>query len=689
MSKINPNLLTANSTSFLITVLNREQGQPDKLTFVTLSPAAKGTTSLSVVISVPDGYTAADIPIVNGTFFIAENQIITLDGTVQATATTINIDPLNADLPMSSIFTTYINSVPLIGLEAANLQLNREANQTVLLLSNGWINKDYSTGSWQFSGNMLIPVSTVLAAYGQRIKDALLTEKSIWCERILSNGKYFAGRAIATDASDSVTGNAYVTIALTLQGSGKILSEIYETPNDIPIDSDLSPVGYDIVLAIGQSNMIGWNTGEYNSTLDTTNPKAEQRPKFGASANTNILLQNPVDFPQKQSNTSVSLVTSFAREYINDNKLYAQRKILILPLAFGATGFIDNKWGVGNDHYVGAIEFTNLMLAMSLNNRLVAIIWHQGELDCGNLTKAQYIPELDAMIGGMRNSIMNAVEVPFILGELSRDWVGSDPGRLAIQEAIQGTAARVGRTAVTSSLGLTGVAGDEVHFTGSSCRELGQRYYDNLMIAVSNIPVPPPPITDYNTALQWNYKFENGFVDSSPNNVTATPSNGVSIESDTTRGMVAVFSGGQNNILVNSGIGPSYTKVAWIYSNSVPNNHAIMACDADPTHLLWTSNITFGQSGDYFALSAPNPLVADTWTHIAVTFTGTTAKIYVDGAKVAERINNSTFAGMSSFTKIGNFDGGQGWQGKMDDVRLYEAALTDAQVLQIYNATLL
>jgi hypothetical protein len=77
-------------------------------------------------------------------------------------------------------------------------------------------------------------------------------------------------------------------------------------------------------------------------------------------------------------------------------------------------------------------------------------------------------------------------------------------------------------------------------------------------------------------------------------------------------------------------------------------------------------------------------LSANTWYHIALTWDGTNYVVYVDGIEKA----SDTYTGLStlnsSLADIGN-DGNTGWrteafQGKLDDVRIYDRALSQSDV---------
>ena len=69
------------------------------------------------------------------------------------------------------------------------------------------------------------------------------------------------------------------------------------------------------------------------------------------------------------------------------------------------------------------------------------------------------------------------------------------------------------------------------------------------------------------------------------------------------------------------------------------------------------------------------------WVHIAVTFDGTTAKGYINGVKTVE--GAFTFGSdREAPIQFGadTFGGGNAYNGALDEIRLYDVVLTDAEV---------
>ncbi len=72
------------------------------------------------------------------------------------------------------------------------------------------------------------------------------------------------------------------------------------------------------------------------------------------------------------------------------------------------------------------------------------------------------------------------------------------------------------------------------------------------------------------------------------------------------------------------------------------------------------------------------------WTHVAVTFDGATAKIYIDGVIVDEgsfSFGNDTEAPV--VIGAAAEDGGNPFNGALDEVRIYDIVLSEAEILQL------
>src|SRR5213079_3004540 len=87
----------------------------------------------------------------------------------------------------------------------------------------------------------------------------------------------------------------------------------------------------------------------------------------------------------------------------------------------------------------------------------------------------------------------------------------------------------------------------------------------------------------------------------------------------------------------------------------------------------WTAGNqnTFGPSG----------LPANAWTHLAATFDGATVRLYMNGVQVASRAQTTLLTTSTGTLQIGaNGYAGENFAGRIDEVRIYNRALTTAEI---------
>jgi hypothetical protein len=89
------------------------------------------------------------------------------------------------------------------------------------------------------------------------------------------------------------------------------------------------------------------------------------------------------------------------------------------------------------------------------------------------------------------------------------------------------------------------------------------------------------------------------------------------------------------------------------------------------------------------SLYSPTAPATGTWHHAAAVKTATDMVMYIDGVQVATQANAGTFDGTVALITIGDIDNRQmrPWPGLIDDVRLYNTALTEAEVQQVRSNT--
>jgi hypothetical protein len=78
--------------------------------------------------------------------------------------------------------------------------------------------------------------------------------------------------------------------------------------------------------------------------------------------------------------------------------------------------------------------------------------------------------------------------------------------------------------------------------------------------------------------------------------------------------------------------------------------------------------------------SAPTAIGVNAWTHLAVTYDGTTVRLYVDGTQVATRVAGGAIQSTTQPLWIGSNSYGENFVGLIDEVRVYSRALTPAEI---------
>lgn len=219
------------------------------------------------------------------------------------------------------------------------------------------------------------------------------------------------------------------------------------------------------ILLIGQSNMAG------RGLLSEAEPLWNKDKKLKVLRNGRWQnIYRPVNPDRPFSGTC--LAESFARAYADDHGV----EVGVIPCADGGTSL--NQWRVGGLLFDNAVHTAKL--AMRTSN-LAAILWHQGEADCGKELYPLYVEKVSAIMKALRDEL-DAHDIPLLVGGLG-DFLKDmkEAPALAnyphVNEALMEFARITPHTAFVSAEGLTSNP-DNLHFNAASLKEFGLRYYE-------------------------------------------------------------------------------------------------------------------------------------------------------------------------------------------------------------------
>jgi hypothetical protein len=241
---------------------------------------------------------------------------------------------------------------------------------------------------------------------------------------------------------------------------------------------DFSKETFDILIQAGQSNSEGYGFGNVCGPY-----QPDERVWYFNGDGTFQVAQEKVANNGVQSNFSLT----FARKYIESGMLAEGRKLLILRTAVGGTGFSDNHWKSTDDLYLRMMDMIRESLALNPENRLKALLWHQGETDaCNKMTYDYYRGHLSALVESVRGTF-GVPELPFIAGDFVQDWENDNkeicaPIIAALREVCKSPFSAFVETDGLDSnrqdgyphpLGWT----DSIHFCRRAIYALGERYF--------------------------------------------------------------------------------------------------------------------------------------------------------------------------------------------------------------------
>jgi concanavalin A-like lectin/glucanase superfamily protein len=200
-----------------------------------------------------------------------------------------------------------------------------------------------------------------------------------------------------------------------------------------------------------------------------------------------------------------------------------------------------------------------------------------------------------------------------------------------------------------------------------------------------SMEMPIAPFCDpADTTLAGCWPLDGNFTDGSANHTNGSGSAGVTFVSGKD-GMAAQLATVNDHIGVPDTAAlspPSLTIEAWIQPVALPAGRMGIADNDSSYGLFLQSNGSISCTATVVASSPAAAVAAGTWTHVACTYDGTAAHVYVNGVDVGQTPGTGALgAGNANGLAIaGNSPTGEALVGLIDSVRIWNVARTAAQI---------
>lgn len=257
---------------------------------------------------------------------------------------------------------------------------------------------------------------------------------------------------------------------------------------------------FDIIILAGQSNAEGNGLGNEELIYDKDDRIVhiyDKNPTWFKDIETNPVLQLTLPMEKvcgvmeerdTENGKAASFADTFARLYIKNGFLKDDRKLLVLRCAVGGTGFSRNEWGVNSVLYKRLRDLTDYAMSLGGKNKIVALLWHQGEHDSceqKQLTLSERYDYYYSHLSEQMNDFLRVYgEVPIIAGGFCADEKKiCPPAYEAVENATKAYLSSIKMGGFASADGLLSndqkiANGDCAHFCRESCIELGKRYFE-------------------------------------------------------------------------------------------------------------------------------------------------------------------------------------------------------------------
>jgi hypothetical protein len=200
-------------------------------------------------------------------------------------------------------------------------------------------------------------------------------------------------------------------------------------------------------------------------------------------------------------------------------------------------------------------------------------------------------------------------------------------------------------------------------------------------------------VNGYDCSLIAYYPFNGNADDESGNNLDGTVS-GATLTSDRFGNPDSAYSFDGNDIITIDhddilNCSDELSISVWVKPNSLQNAMILGKSNyVSNTNYLLRTKSTGYISFEYkdFANSNSLPLTVDVWNHIAVISQSNNSKqVYINGILASHTTATSPYGLVNNALTIGARTGNEFFNGSIDDLRIYKSALTESDVLNLFN----
>jgi hypothetical protein len=239
-------------------------------------------------------------------------------------------------------------------------------------------------------------------------------------------------------------------------------------------------------------------------------------------------------------------------------------------------------------------------------------------------------------------------------------------------------------TAANGTHSLTAIARDTAGNTTTS---------PAVTITISNIAPPPPPTGGLVAAYGFNEGSGSTVNDASGNGNSGVIAGAAWVTAGKS-GAALSFNGTNSWVTINDTallhLTTGMTLEAWIYPTALSGQNRTVILKqyttTDSSFELYATEevpypITYVHTTDYYSAQGPTLPPLNTWTHLASTYDGSMLRMYLNGVQVGSTtVTGNMKTGSGPLRIGGNSLWGEYFQGLIDEVRVYNRALTASEI---------